>query len=367
MAPTWSKALGWRLGRQLLDPLGRASVADVVGRLGAVPAWPDAAAELGVGMRRQDGRSGDVSRALEAEKLVKVFLFRGATHYLRPQDAGDYLALRASSKMWELPSWVSYYGLAPEEWPRFREYVRTALADGPLTRSELAAALGRSSRYRHLRGRVAGGNDTLLKPLTWQGDMGLGPGRDGEATFLRLDAVPGWGGIPDVEEAGPRVVQAYLRIYGPATRERVRAWFGPGLGVKGKAITRWLEGLGDRLVTVTIQGERTVVLREDLDELEAARASASVRLLPGRDPWVMGPGTDDARVVPPARREPVSRSTNLVVARGVVAGIWSIRDGRIEVTWFAESGRVPRSGLAEEITRLTSLLDRPLGVSIAID
>ena len=92
-----------------------------------------------------------------------------------------------------------------------------------------------------------------------------------------------------------------------------------------------------------------------------------VRLLPGRDPWVMGPGTDDARVVPPARREPVSRSTNLVVARGVVAGIWSIRDGRIEVTWFAESGRVPRSGLAEEITRLTSLLDRPLGVSIAID
>src|SRR6185312_16980344 len=186
-----------------LEPLGTVPVAAVVRRLGAVPAWPDAAAELAVGTRRQDGRSGDVARALEDGKLVKVFLFRGATHYLTPQDAGDHLALRASSKMWELPSWVSYYGLAPEDWPRFREYVRNALTEGPLTRTELAAALGRSSRYRHLRDHLAGGNETLLKPLTWQGDMGLGPGRDGEVTFLRLDATPGWVSIPDVGEAGP--------------------------------------------------------------------------------------------------------------------------------------------------------------------
>jgi hypothetical protein len=224
MALTWSKALGWRLGRQLLDPVGTASVPDVVGRLGAVPAWPDTAAELAVGMRRQGGRSGDVARALDAGKLVKVFLFRGATHYLTPHAAGDYLALRASSKMWELPSWVSYYGLAPGDWPRFRQYVRNALADGPLTRTDLAAALGRSRRYRHLRGHLAEGNDTLLKPLTWQGDMGLGVGHDGEATFLRLEYIPGWTGIPDVDEAGPRVVEAHFRTYCPATPEQ-----GPGL------------------------------------------------------------------------------------------------------------------------------------------
>ena len=367
MALTWPRALGWRLARQLLDPLDEASVADVVGRLGAVPAWPDTAAELAVGARRRGGRSGDVSRALEAGKLVKVFLFRGATHYLRPQDAGDHLALRASSKMWELPSWVSYYGLTPDDWPSFREYVRNALAEGPLTRTELAAALGRSGRYRHLRDHVAGGNDTLLKPLSWQGDMALGPGREGEATFLRLDAVPGWGGMTDVEEAGPRVVEAYFRLYGPAAPDRVQGWLGSGLGVKRKTITRWLEGLGDRLVTVTIQGDQAVVLRDDLDELDAARASASVRLLPGRDPWVMGPGTDEARVVPPNRRGPVSRSANLVVARGVVAGIWSIREERLEVSWFAESGRVPRSGLAEETTRLSSFLDRSLELAVAID
>ena len=87
-------------------------------------------------------------------------------------------------------------GLAPSDWPRFREYVRRALADGPLTRSELIAALRRSSRYRHVGTLVAEGNDTLLKPLTWQGDMGLGPVRDGEATFLGLDHPPRLGRHP---------------------------------------------------------------------------------------------------------------------------------------------------------------------------
>jgi hypothetical protein len=81
----------------------------------------------------------------------------------------------------------------------------------------------------------------------------------------------------------------------------------------------------------------------------------------------MGPGTDAARIVPPDRREPVSRTANVVVARGVVAGTWSIRDGRLEVTWFGESGRVPRSDLAAEATRLSSFLDRPLELAIAID
>ena len=79
----------------------------------------------------------------------------------------------------------------------------------------------------------------------------------------------------------------------------------------------------------------------------------------------MGPGTDDPHVVPPARREPVSRSANLVVARGVVAGTWTIRDARLCVTWFGDSGRVPRAALAEECARLSSFLDRPLELSVA--
>jgi DNA glycosylase AlkZ-like len=363
---TWARALAWRLRRQLLDPVGTGSVVDVVERLGAVPAWPDAAAELAIGARRTDGKSGDASRALVAGKVVKVFAFRGATHLMTPRDAGAYLALRASSRMWELPSWESFYRLAPSDWPRFREYVRRALAEGPLTRSELAAALGRSGRYRHLRTIVAEGNDTLLKPLTWQGDMGLGPVRDGETTFLRLDDVPGWAGIPDIDEAGPAVVAAYFRTFGPATPDRVHDWFGKGLGAKRQAITRWLDQLDEQCEQVTIDGDRVLVLGEDLDELRTTPASTAVRLLPGRDPWVMAPGTSDTRVVPPARREVVSRSANLVVSRGVVAGIWTLRGERLEIAWFKESGRVPRTALDQEAAALAKLLDRSLDVAMTV-
>jgi len=364
MALTWAQVLGWRVRRQLLDPVGTGSVADVVERLGAVPGWPDPAMELAVGARRSGGRSGDAARALAANEVVKVFAFRGATHLMTPQDAGAYLAVRASSRMWELPSWVSFYELAPEDWPRFREYVRNALADGPLTLSELTAALGRSSRYRHLRRIIDSGNETLIKPLTWQGDMGLTTPRDGETTFLRLDGVPGWGGIPDLEEAGPTVIAAYLHTYGPADADRIHDWVGPGLGARRPAVTRWLGLLEDRLESVTIEGDPVLALRDDLDDLVTAAPSTAVRLLPGRDPWVMGPGTSDIRVVPAARRELVSRSSNMVVARGVLAGTWTVREGRLQVGWFRESGRVPRAALDAEAARLSAFLDRPLDLSV---
>lgn len=366
MALTWARALGWRLRRHLLDPVGTGSVADVVARLGAVPAWPDVAVELAIAARRRGGRSGDAAMALAEGTVVKVFAFRGATHLMTPQDAGAYLALRASSRMWELPSWESYYGLSPSDWPRFRDYVRRVLAEGPLTRSELAAALGRSSRYRHLRTVVAEGNDTVLKPLTWQGDMGLGPVRDGEATFLRLEDVRGWAGVPDLDEAGPTVVAAYFGTYGPASPDRVRDWFGTGLGAKRRAVTRWLHQLDERLAAVTIEGDRVLVLREDLDDLRAAPPSTAVRLLPGRDQWVMAPGTSDARVVPPARRQVVSRSANVVVSGGVVAGTWTLRGERLDIAWFEESGPVPRAALDQEAAAVATLLDRPLALTLTL-
>lgn len=367
VALTWAKALGWRLQRQLLAPVGSGTVEGVVAHLGAVPAWPDLAAELVIGARRQDGQYGDAARALAAGKLVKVYAFHGATHLMTPQDAGAYLAVRASGRMWELPSWVSYYGLAASDWPRFREFVREALHDGPLTRSELASAFGRSSRYRHLRAVVRDGNDALLKPLTWQGDMGLGPVRDGEATFVRLDAVRGWGGIPDLDEAGPTVVAAYLHTYGPAVPDRLYGWFCKGLGAKRQALTRWLHDLDDQCATVDVDGGRVLVLRGDVDALLTASGSGAVRFLPGRDPWVMAPGTSDHRVVPPARREAVSRSANLVTAGGVVTGTWTLRGPQLDVTWFTESGRVPRTALEQATTELSDFVARPLELAVRLE
>jgi Winged helix DNA-binding domain len=362
----WSGALAWRLRRQLLDPVGTESVAGVVRRLGAVPAQHDAAAELAVRARRTRSRSGEVAHALADGRIIKTFAFRGATHLVTPEDGGVYLALRAASRMWELPSWQSYYDLSPSDWPLLREAVREALADGPLTRDELGAAVTARPRFRHLGFAFADGAGTLLKPLAWQGDMSFGPPRDGRATFQRLDRNPRWAGVPDLDEAGTRAVQSYFRAYGPATPDHVHYWLGEGLGAGRKRITSWIAGLGDRLTRVDIDGEPAYVLREDLEDLTATPATTAVRLLPGHDQWVLGPGTADAHVVPRARRTLVSRQANIVVAGGVVSGTWSLTDDQVVTAWFAEAGPPAREALAEEVARLATILDRPLRSTVQV-
>jgi hypothetical protein len=96
----------------------------------------------------------------------------------------------------------------------------------------------------------------------------------------------------------------------------------------------------------------------------ATRPSKVLRLLPGFDQYVLGPGTADGHVVTAARRAAVSKRGGwiapVVVAGGVVGGTWELADGQARVAWFREAGRLPRSALEAEIERLSSILERPL-------
>jgi DNA glycosylase AlkZ-like len=346
--------------RQLLDPVGTESVAGVVGRIGAVPAQPDAAAELAIRTRRERSRSGDVARALAEGRIIKTFAFRGATYLVRPEEGGTYLALRAASRMWERPGWQSHFGLAPSDWPLLRETVRAALAEGPMTRDELGAAVTAQPRFRHLGFAFADRSWTLLKPLAWQGDMSFGPARDGRATFQSLQSNPRWAGVPDLDEAGTRAVESYFRAYGPATPDHVHYWLGAGLGAGRKRIQSWIAGFGDRLAAVDVDGEATYVLREDLEELASTTATTATRLVPAYDQWVLGPGTADSHIVPPARRALVSRGANIVIVGGVVSGTWSVAEDRVTVAWFAEAAPPTREALAREVERLAAIIGQPL-------
>jgi hypothetical protein len=350
--------------QQQLDPIGTESVEGVVRRLGAIQAQLDAAAELAVRIRRERSEPGEVARALADGRIIKTFAFRGATHLMTPEGAGAYLALRAGSRMWELPSWQSFYSLAPSDWPHLREAVREALANGPLTRDELGAAITARPRFRHLGFAFGEHAGTLLKPLAWQGDMSFGPPRDGRATFQRLDGNPRWVGLLDLDEAGLAAVEAYFCAYGPAKPDHVRYWLGDGLGAARKRIQSWIASIGDSLATVDIDGESAYILREDLEELAATAATTAVRLLPGYDQWVLGPGTADAHIVPPGKRALVSRGANIVIIGGVVSGMWSLSRDRVAIAWFAEGGPPPAEALAEEVARLATILDRPLQSSV---
>jgi len=292
-------------------------------------------------------------------EVVKVFAFRGSMHYLAPQDAGTYLALRSAGRQWERASWVRYYGLTAAAWPDFRAAVREALAGGPLTVGELGEALAGQRAYRHLRPVFDEGAYTLVKPLTWQGDMSLGPLRDGQHTFQRLDRNPRWHGIPELDDAGPRAVTAYLRSYGPATLGHLDYWLVKGLSAGRRRLEAWFGGLVDDLAAVDVEGTRAYVVREDLDALVAARPSTAVRFLPGHDQWVIGPGTKDTHVTPPSRRDLMTRKANPVLVGGVVRGTWARRGDELSVSWLDGQPR-PDAAIEEEAGRLGGLLGRDL-------
>jgi hypothetical protein len=316
----WGQALAWRLKRQFLGQQRGTSAEEVVGRLGSVPAWLGDA-EYAVSLRLGVPPSDVVDAAFTAGRLLKVYSFRGSMQFTVPEQARVHLAIRAASRQWELKSWREHYRLQPDDWPGLREKVRSALAAGPLTQAELADAVARG-RFSHLRAAFLDTSHTLIKPLGWLGDLSFAPSRDGHPTFQALAGREDWPGVPDLDEAGHRAVLSYLDAYGPATPDRLHYWLGEGLSGGRQRITRWIDELGDLLARVDIEGERALIASDHLEALEASSRSDSQHLLSGYDQWVMGPGTSDAQIVPPAHRAEVSRGVGIVVTGGRVTGTW---------------------------------------------
>jgi hypothetical protein len=367
---TWQQALAWRMQRQLLDPIGSLPVAGVVNRLCGVQAQVASSAELAIRVRRERSRPGEVDRALREGRLIKTWAMRGTLHLLTPEEAGAFLALVASGRSWERPSWQRYFGVGPKQLDALRRAVRGALEAGPLTRDELAAAIGARRGLRHVGEALLSGWGTLLKPLAWQGDLCFGPSRGTRVTFMRTeDASSRWRGLPDPEQAAAVAIVAYFRAYGPATIDAFGNWLAGGwFGTR--QLRTWFSALEGRFAEVDVDGERALVLAEDREGLASTRPTRAVRLLPGFDQYVLGPGTGDGHVVPTSRRAAVSRQSGwispVVVSGGVVCGTWELDGERARVTWFREAGRTPQKGLRAELARLSAILGRGLRPEVTI-
>jgi Winged helix DNA-binding domain len=365
---TWQQALAWRMRRHLLEPVGSLPIAKVAGRLCGVQAQVASSAELAIRVRRQESRTGEVGRALGDGRLIKTWAMRGTLHLLRPEEAGQFLSLLAAARPWARPSWQRYFGVTPEQIDELRAVAREALAGRVLTREELIAAIVRRRGLEHIGDALRSGWGTLLKPLAWHGDLCFGPSRGARVTFrLPDDASSRWSGLPEPDDAAPLAIADYLRAHGPASIDAFGDWLSGGWFGK-RQLRAWAGELGDRLSEVDVEGTSAYVLSEDLDELAATQPTSAVRLLPGFDQYVLGPGTGDVHVVPAARRPAVSRQAGwispVVIAGGAVSGTWELDSDRVDVAWFGEAGKPPRAALEAEVARLSSILERPLGATI---
>jgi hypothetical protein len=354
--------------RHFLDPIGDRPVAEVVRRLCGIQAQVASSAELCVRVRRATSKSGEVARALSEGRVVKTWAMRGTLHLLTPEDGGAFLSLIAAGRSWERPSWERYFGVTAKQLDALRGIVREVLARGPLTREELIAAVIAERGFGHVGDALRSGWGTLLKPLAWQGDLCFGPSQGNRVTFtLPERASSRWAGLPAPEEAAPIAIAAYLRAYGPATADAFGRWIGSGR-ISKRQLRGWFDGLGKRVAEVDLGGERAYVMARDLDDLVSIKPSRSVRLLPGFDQFVMGPGTGDGHVVPAKRRSAVSRQAGwispVVLAGGVVRGTWELDAGGVRVAWFKEGGAMPRTALQAEVTRLSAILGRALTLEI---
>jgi len=356
--------------RHLLDPVGDQPVAAVVRRLCGVQSQVASYAELGVRVRRTTSKAGEIARALNEGRIIKTWAMRGTLHLLTPEDAGTFLSLIAAGRSWERPAWERYFGLSPKQFEALREIIREALDGKVLTREELITAVVARRGFGHVGDAMRSGWGTLLKPSAWQGDLCFGPSKGNRATFTSPKAASSrWAGVPEPDTAAALAIASYLKAYGPATAERFGFWIGSGR-IGKRRIRDWFKALGPRLAEVDVEGEQAYVLAEDLDDLISTKPTRAVRLLPGFDQFVMGPGTGDGHVVSARRRTTVSKQAGwiapVVLAGGVVRGTWGLAGDRLQVAWFKEAGAVQRTALQGEVKRLSAILGRDFDLEVSL-
>ena len=360
-----SKALAWRLRRHALEPASGTTIADVADRVVAFRGWPFDLADLTVRIRQTDPDAGGLDRALSTGEVIRSYAFRGGSYVFTPEVAAVLLACRTTTRVWETRRYQQQGHFTLEDWQPLRDAMREVLSAGPATRQEIGAHLAGIPALRHLTvGATGAGADSLYKPLFWWGDICFGPTRAGQSTMRLLADDPGWPGLPEVEVAGPRAVALYLGSYAPATQDNLRYWLTEGLSVPRRRLDAWIDDLGDAVTPVTVDGVDALALTKDLDQLNTAEPSDGVRLLPGFDPWVFGPGTADTRLLAPTRRTAATKGTNLVIHGGVVSGTWRVQGDDVQVSWFDESGPAPVLALEREAQRLADLRGQQLDLTL---
>ncbi|HEX2499608.1 MAG TPA: winged helix DNA-binding domain-containing protein [Actinomycetes bacterium] len=364
---SWAQVAAWRMSRgHLAARVGPEALIETVEDICGLHAQIMSSAELSVWARVSGVSRADLQTALwEERRLVKLWAMRGTLHLLSSARYPDWQAALNTYEHFNSAAFKRYFGVGAEEINEIVAAIRVVLADGPLTREEMAQRVADHLGIPERAEQLTGSWGPLLKPASFRGALCFAPSDGQRVRFARpdrwlpalsrrpVDAPAESASTADGDQAVREVLRRYLRACGPASREDFARWWAISAAKAGKRIRE----LTDEVVQVSVAGEPRWLLAEDRAGMESAKPARVVRLLPAFDPYVIGITGHSEQLLPdPQLRARVHRPQGWVspvlVVDGRLAGIWQheVKAGTLIVT-VEPFGRQPawvrRSAVAE--------------------
>jgi DNA glycosylase AlkZ-like len=317
---------------------------------------------------RVDGMTVDeLDRALYVDRSLVKHLAMRRTLFVFPRETLGFAQAGASDRVAEverrrLVRDVEKAGLRKNGGRWLAEASRQVLA---------ALSDGREATSSELRQEIAllEGSITYGEGKSWGGKLAVGPrvlttlsaaglvvraSNDGAWTVSR----PRWASMtswlgeelapPGEAEGVARLVELWLRAFGPGTAADLKWWLGSTL----RAVRRALADLD--AVEVDLGGQTGYLLPDDVDAVEPVEPWTA--LLPPLDPTTMG-WYEREWYLGPHRAELFDTSGNAGPTawwNGRIVGGWSQREtGEVDLQLLEDVGREARRALESEAERLT--------------
>jgi hypothetical protein len=307
------------LARQLLLERSTMSISEAVEQVGGLQTQYAPSGYVGLWTRLADFRREALTKALEERSVVQASLMRTTIHIVSSREFWRYaMGIRRARREWALRT--PGRGGDEASLVEAARKMRDALADGPRTVKELGEL-----------GAGFVGNLGLWVDLVRVPPSGTWERRRADRLALAED----WVGPTDAteDEGLEHLVRAYLRGFGPAPWRDVASW-------AGISVSDARQG-GERLTLMRYRDEEG----RELVDLENAPlpdpdTPAPVCFLPHWDANLLVHARR-AAILPEDYRPKVFSirnpfSVGVYLVDGVVAGAWSVRDGRIELDPYDE-------------------------------
>jgi len=315
--------LGYRWQRHGLDGGSGKDVLDDLLRLGFQDSRPAGSTQSLLARASKIGATG-VPKAITPDgPLVTMMSVRGAPHAHRVSQLDfvrDALAPQETDD-----GGKAYVRAVEEVADALRAVVRSRTAKGDAS-AEVARRVSSSLVTWCERCKARHVPDGVFRAAVRQAQLVLGP-EEQRATILypkpkhKQDKV----GDPRLE-----LLETYLRVNGPTTRNSYREWMDGGTATVGEV---W-EKLGDGLVRVQVDGKRYDLPEALVSAVGKASKPAGVALVPPSDPYLKQ--VDRTLLVPEAkRRKEVWKALSgpgALLIDGEVAGTWRYRRSDKELT-----------------------------------